>query len=183
MAQDRSSVGAATDTSRTSRTIAAWLAISGAIVVAVATFLPWYQRGIGSVTRFGSNLYELSSFARWNPIAAVFVDAGAVLLLLSGFFVLLGRDHVGRPASAGMSIGVLAVIVGSVLVHGPRAFNENSLLGLFASVHVQRGPGLFVALTGAVLGVAALVVLVRTPQRREIHKDGPSTEVRAPVPS
>lgn len=179
-------MGGAIHSSRTSRTVSAWLAISGSIVVAVATFLPWYQRSIGGVrlTRFAPNLYELGSFARWNSFAPVFVDAGAALLLLSGLFVLLGREPFAKPASAGMSIAVLVVIVSSVIVRGPRAFNESHLLlGYFGPVGAQRGPGLFIALAGAALGVAALVVLVTKPRWSEIHNAEPSTGVRAPVPS
>ena len=109
----------------------------------------------------GPNLYELASFSRWNSIAPVVVIAGVALLLLSGLFAVLGREHYVRPASAGMSIGILAVIVGSVTIQSPRAFNENhQLLSLILSVTVQRGPGLFVALAGAALGMAALVLLL-----------------------
>ena len=186
MTQGRDSNGATINRSRTRRAVPGGLAIGGAILVVVATFLPWYQWSAGGfkVTRFGPNLYELGSIARWNSVAPVFVIAGVVLLLLSGLLVLLGREDLLRPTTVGMSIGVLAVIVGSVTIQSPRAFDEShQLLGLLASVTVQRGPGLFVALAGAALGAASLVLLLVSPHRREIHNAEPSSGVRAPVPS
>src|SRR5579863_4616627 len=85
---------------RSKLTSSAGLAIGGAVIVVVGTFLPWYQRTVGDVTlaHFGRNLYELGpiSAAPWNSIAPVFVDAGAAVLLLSGLLVLLGRDQAAR---------------------------------------------------------------------------------------
>ena len=185
MTDGRGSTGAAIHGSRTRCTVSAGLAISGAIVVAVATFLPWYRWSFGGLklTRFGPNLYELgsSSGAGWNPIASVFVDIGAAVLLLSGLLVLLGRDHLARLAPAGMSIGVLVVIVSSVMVQSPHINGFHSFAGDIQPLLLQRGPGLFVALAGTALGVAALVVLVVTPRLRAIHNVEPSAGVRAPL--
>lgn len=146
--------------------------MSGATVVAIATFLPWYRWGQGGVrlTSFSPNLYGLGSLPgpHWNSIAPDVVEAGVALLLLSGLLLLLGHERSSRWAPAAMCTGASVVIVSSVMVRSPRVLNH-SLVGLSRPFEVPRGPGLVVALAGAALGLAALVPLVARPVGRVLQ--------------
>ncbi len=169
-----------------SRTVSAGLAISGAIVVTIATSLPWYLWGQGGPRRspFSPNLYGLGSLPgpRWNSIAPVFVDVGAALLLLSGLLFIIGHGRYSRSAPAALCIGVLVVIVSSLKVQSPRVFNH-LFLSLIQSVSVPRGPGLYVGLAGAALGLAALVPRVAGPVGHLIHNADRSTGIARTVHS
>jgi hypothetical protein len=147
--------------SAASRVVSAGLSICGAVVVALSTFQTWYRffwhRGVVGefVTPF--NLYQLSSRpgAGWNAFAPAFVLAGAAVLLVSGLAVLgLARfGSLARWAPLATLIGVIVVAVSSVSVSPPNA----------GGWPVSRGPGLWVALTGAGLSLIGLLVLAPWP--------------------
>jgi hypothetical protein len=165
------------------------LAISGAIVVVIATFLPWYRWSLPGVfasvagtsdrTRpalFSPNLYGLGSSPDpgWNSIAPVFVDAAAALLLLAGLLLLLGHVRYLRSAITAVCISVVVVVASSVMVRTPKS-NWHSPISLVGPIAVPRGPGLFVALVGAALGAVSLVLLVATPVGRVTHNAAEQT--------
>lgn len=170
----------------TSRTVAGALAIGAAVVVTIATFLPWYQWGAGGPRRtaFGPNLYQVGSWRTptWDSLAPYFVDVGAALLLFAGLLVMLRPRLFVRLTPAVISVGAVVVVVSSVLVRPPVVYSD-LFAGLTQIVGASRGPGLVVGLAGASLALAALAILVAGPLGRRWHRRVPSARMPTPLPS
>ena len=146
------------------RGVACGLAVSGASLVVVATFLTWFDvawfRGAPMTFHTSFNLYQLSSLStsHWNSLAPAFILAGAAILALSGVTAVASSrlGNFTRWSLLAMLIGVVLVSASSLLVQVPK------LYGAFG-INASHGPGLWIALVGAGRGRAGFIALATIP--------------------